>query len=177
MAEALGVSSQGSQKELEERLARKILDNTLDRVLVVEIVHAITPESKAEAEAVFTLVAELWTSLVQRARQWRSAVPAFLLVPIAYSKRRCWYGRRRAAAQTRKVLERLADEPEREGCLIEVLPELTPFEQKQVEYFLTRACNKSRADARRLASQIIRAGDNEAILERMEQMMTRWAQS
>lgn len=175
MAKALWVSDSGAPEKVEERIAEQIAQKTRDTILLIEIVHPITPGSEAEAQAVFTLVGELWTSLVKRALKRSRQVPAFLLVPIAYDKRGL-FGYAPAARYSRKVISKLAQEREREGCLIEVLPELEAFRHQELEDFLVLACDKPRDQARRFAGELLRAGDNEAILARMDQMMTRWKQ-
>ncbi|MBN1608251.1 MAG: CHAT domain-containing protein [Polyangiaceae bacterium] len=172
MAKALGLSDQGTQAQLEERIAELLVERTRERVLLIEIVHPIIPATEDEAQAVFTLVGELWATLVARAREHSSELPALLLVPIAYDGRRGWRGYPRTAKRTRDVISRL--EHEREGCVIEVLPELEPFRAEELEKFFRVTCDRPPKDARRLASDMLRAGDNEAILERMDQLMARW---
>jgi hypothetical protein len=174
MAKALGLSDQGTQTQVEERIAELLTERTRERVLLIEIVHPIVPTTLDEAQAVFTLVGELWASLVARARQHSSELPAFLLVPIAYDGRRGWRGYPRAARQTREVISGLEKERERAGCVIEVLPELEPFRAEELEDFFRVTCDQLAKDARRLADDMLRAGDNEAILERMDQLMARW---
>ena len=173
--DALGESTEGTQAELENRIALALADRTEKCVLLIDIQHPIVPANEAEAAAVLSLVKELWVDLIRKARERRARLPVFLLIPLAYEPKRWLLGYTARARKTREVIENLVETPELDSnTAVEVLPELEPFTKQDLEDYFRLSCGMPLAEARALAEPMLRYRDNEAIFVGVKEAIKKW---
>ncbi len=184
IAKALIIPDTGKQEELEDRIAREIAERCAqDRTVVIDLEEEVTPRDKDQGAALITLIQVLWTALMHRATEYGSILPVFLILPVAYPKP--LPGGHRLAKRVQKqiliaeqAIEEIATEARLKGKVrVEVLPKLRPIEQGYVADFLEEVLELDPDDADSMADNIVGAGDNERILQRMARLLADWETS
>lgn len=175
IAHALSVPSGGTLEELENRLAKTIADRCDDdRVLVIDLQEVLKFRDNTHAEAVLTLIQEVWVKLMEKAAAYRSRLPVFLLLSVAYRRPLPEHHPnaakiRNLIALTEQTVSRLQEKPRLKGNVrVEVLPKLQPFDHPYVARFLENALELDPDDAESIAEHFVDMNDNETILEHLK---------
>lgn len=179
IARALDLRDDGSQEALEERLARTVADRCEGgKVLVIDITEVLTVTKEAHRKALRELTTELWPAIMHRAQAFRSDLPVFLLVGVAYRRLRAHKTQREEARLTAELVQTLGklEAGELPGQVrIRVLPELKDIEREYLIEFLVDTCHLRRAEAELRADYVLdhgaARGRNEEILVRMAQLL------
>jgi len=175
IADSLGLATAGTLDDLESRLAQKIAACCADdKVLVIDLQEALKFRDSTHAEAVLTLIQKVWVTLMEKASSYRSRLPVFLLLSVAYP--RPLPDQHSNAAKVRNVIAlteqtilRLQKEPRLKGNVrVEVLPKLQPFDQQYVAGFLEDVLELDPDSAERTAEHIVDMNENETILARLQ---------
>lgn len=185
IARSLNLRDNGSVEELLDRLVTEIASRCASgRVIVIELRKPVVPESQDEAEALVVLVQRLFSSLMQRVTLLRTAVPVFLMLPIAYPRRpnprdKQAKATRQAIEHTQRAVERIGQKKKLEGQVhVEVVEELKQFERGYVAEYLVDTLNIDEDRADTIAERFTAAGaDNETILDHMQHLLETWKEA
>jgi len=175
IARALGVSDQGTQAELENRIAHAMAARCADdRVLVFDVVDIMVPKIKSQTQALLTLTQELWKDLTLKAREYRDNLPAFLLLSVGYPHVTSFLAFD-AKSVRKRSLQALAEL--QKGKLAEaricvgVLDELRAVTAERTAEFLSRRYDMNAEEAARRAAVVMQYGDNERILDEVGRLL------
>lgn len=181
IARALYLPEIGAQEALERRIAQEIAERCADdRVVVLDLEEILSLTDEAQADALVLLVQELWSDLMHQALDWRSTLPVYLILSVAYLRTPSagTHDAERARRQTEltaRVIEKIAGKPRLKGQVrVEVLPELKRIEEGYVAEFLENVFDLELDDAARRAAHLVGNNDNETILQRMKQFIEDW---
>ncbi|MGE0822247.1 MAG: CHAT domain-containing protein [Candidatus Binatia bacterium] len=184
IARALELSSDsGTQKELEGRIAWQIAECCRNnQVLIVDLQEVVKFTTPAQATAILTLIQELWADIMEQATAYRSTLPVFLLVSVAYpqpvpEQHRNANKVREMIALTEKTITTLQERSRLKGNVrVEVLPKLEPFDEYYVAGFLEDTLELDPDRAESTAAHLVEMNDNETILERFKTFLEDWQQ-
>ncbi len=183
LARSLSIDDTGSLDALEQRLASVIAERCSDeRVLVFCMEELFKPSNRQHANALLTLVHELWTSVLAAASAYRDTLPVFLILCVGYPQelpaghRRAERARKRIS-MIRTLIEALSQKKRLAGRVrVEVLPELEDFDEEYMIEFLEDVLDLAPARAEAVAENMLSAGDNNEILLRMGRLLDEWRQ-
>ena len=175
IARALNIDDRGTQEEVETRLAQEIANRCLTgRTVIFDLMDVITPRVEGHAEALVTLVQELWVDLMEAASHISDLLPVFLLISIAYPKPiGFFFNRTRRQAKWAKIaIGKIKKKVKLRGkTRVEVLDELKPIKEEYVIEFLEVVLDMEPALAHQIAQNMINVPDNEGILANMKQLL------
>ena len=182
IARALAIADTGSLEDLEARLASTIADRCANNsVMVIDLVDVLILHSQEWANALTTLILHLWSDVMEKAGHYRTELPVFLLVSVAYPRplpaadpqaRRIEEIRQR----TEDVVTSLESNRRLSGRVrIETLPRLEQINQMYVAEFLEDTLDLDRKEADSIAVNLTGDGihDNETILAGMARELAR----